>query len=121
MEGPVVLEKDPISIAVRIAESFESELHAFIYDNRLVDSRVVQKLIALSGYDNYIARFAKGHIIVYYLNPIVVRKKCRYEKCADVEEGKIRECLEKCTIRTLHEIARGLGNSIRDLAKNLEV
>ncbi|MCE4600120.1 MAG: hypothetical protein F7C38_00945 [Desulfurococcales archaeon] len=114
------MERDPVAIALRMAESFESELKAFIYDNRLIDSRIVQRLIALSGYDSYVKRFAKDHIIVFYLDPAVVRKKCLYEECSEAGSDGARECLERCIMESLGEISRGLASSIRELAGSIE-
>lgn len=111
---------DPREIAERMARSFSSDLKAFIYDNRLVDSRVVERLIALSGFDSYIDRYAEGNIVTYYINPSKIKRKCHYEKCSDKPLESLASCISECLASELERVSREVADTILEVARNLK-
>ncbi|MCE4622609.1 MAG: hypothetical protein F7B19_04775 [Desulfurococcales archaeon] len=114
------MKNDPREIAVRMAESFSSDLRAFIYDNKLIDSRIVKRIIGLSGFDAYIDRHAEGNIVVYYINPYKIRKKCLYEKCVDQPTESVKTCISKCIAQEMERVSRDLAETIIDIANSLQ-
>lgn len=107
-------------IAERMARSFSSDLKAFIYDNRLVDSRIVERLIALSGIDSYVDRYAEGNIVAYYIDPSKIKKKCHYGKCSDRPLESLPSCISECLAKELDNISKNIVDAVLDVARNLK-
>ncbi len=120
-EYKLTLERDPVAIASRMVESFTSDLRAFVFDRNLIDSRIVDRIVSLSGYDGVLARHAQGTIIIYYIDTRKIRKKCLYEKCIDEDAEAQRKCLNLCTRSEINKIVDDLVISIIDIAKNLDL
>lgn len=114
------METEAKKIAERMVESFTSDLKAFIFDNKLVDSRIVEKIITLSGFEAYISRHAEGSIIAYFINPYKVRRKCLYEMCGDKPSELVKACINKCVEREMEKISRDLANTIIEVANSLQ-
>ena len=112
-------EKDPVKIAMRIIKSFSSSLKAFVFDKNLVDTRIVDRLVSLSGYDGIFSRHAQGNIVVYYVDRRKLRRKCLYERCIDEKPEERWKCINFCTLAEEDRIIREFSKSIMDIAKNL--
>ena len=114
-------ERDPIKIASRIIKSFNSGLKAFVFDKNLVDTRIVDRLVSLSGYDGILNRHAQGNIIVYYIDRKKLRRKCIYEKCIDAKLEERWKCINSCVLAEENQIIRDFSKSLIDIANNLNL
>ncbi len=115
------LERDPVKIAMRIVKSFNSSLKAFVFDKNLVDTRIVDRLIGLSGYDGILSRHAQGSIIVYYIDRRKLKRKCLYEKCIDEKPEERWKCINSCMLAEEDQVIRDFSKSVIDIAKNLNI
>ncbi len=113
-------ETNPLRIAERMIKSLKSNLHAFIFDRNIIDSRIVDRIIGLSGYEGIINRHAQGTIIVYYIDPVKIRRRCLYEKCADEKNEYRSTCVNRCVREETSRISKELAEAIAEIAKNLE-
>ncbi len=110
---------DHTEIARRMIESLSSDLHAFIIDKDLVDTKIVQKIITISGIDVYIRKFARENIIIYVLDTPRIKRKCMYEECIDEKKENLNSCLDKCFVESLRKVTNEIINSISETLKSL--
>ena len=112
---------DPKEIAERMANSFESDLHAFVFDQTIVDPNIVGRLVALSGADHYLQKYHKNNIIIYTIKFRLIESRCRQVECREVEPERRRICVAKCLYTSMEQIARTVASSIREAARMIEV
>ncbi len=110
---------DPIEVARRMAESISSDLHAFIFSNKLVDSGMVKRIIALAGVDRLLERYARGEIIVYYVKRDPIFSKCMHDDCADASSESKEACVADCFARSIEEVSRRAAESIIEAGKTI--
>ncbi len=112
--------RDPREVARRMAESLRSDLYGFVFSPSIIDSGVVSKLVALSGSEKYLTRYARGNVIVYAIRRDIVRAKCRYEECGDAPRESRDACLADCFIKTMRELADMIAKSILEAGEVIE-
>lgn len=111
---------DRMEVAKRIAESFKSDLKAFIFDKTLVDSRVVETIIHLSGFDNYIESQGRGNIVAHYISTRKIRRMCLYGDCANASNEEVGRCLADCMARIIESISSDIADTVLEVAKNMK-
>jgi len=83
-------------LAERVSKSL-AKLGAFIVDNRILDSSLVDSLLSSLGVSSLLSKATLGDITVYYVDTSKFRRKCIYEKCstdnAVLREACVRDCL----------------------------
>mgnify|MGYP001770621199 CR=1 FL=1 len=97
---------------MRIIKSLES-LGAFIFDNRVIDDKVVENMLSNHGVLGLLTKATLGNIVVYYIDVNKFRRKCIYEKCS-MEDVSMREsCLRECLMSMKKEVIRAIIEALK--------
>ncbi len=106
-------------IGRRMIKSFASPLSAFVFDIRLVDSEAVSRIIALSGIENFVSKYAYNNIIIYYINLNKIIELCKREDCRGVSPEKRRACVSSCSVKKINIIKNNIIKSIYESIESM--
>jgi len=113
---------DPREIGERFARSLRSDLKAFIFDKNLVDQKVVDRIIMVSGIDSVVRRtVVGGEVLVYYISPQLVRRRCQQDDCRDVPPEHKRACIDRCFRRLMDTLAEEAAKSILEALDSMNI
>ena len=104
----------------RVAESFGSELQAFVYDTRIVDDEEVKGIISRLGVGGLLARWEEDGVAVYYIDRRRLAQRCFYEECSSLEGVARDRCIEHCVQATMAKLAESISRSILELSESIE-
>ncbi|MEB3844474.1 MAG: hypothetical protein LRS48_02180 [Desulfurococcales archaeon] len=110
---------DIYEIGKRMIKSFASPLSAFVFDVRLIDSEAVSRIIALSGIENLVSKYAHNNIIIYYIDLNKIIELCRREDCRAVGPEKRRACVSSCSVKKLDIIKNNIIKSIYESIESI--
>jgi len=114
--------EDPREIGERFARSLRSDLKAFIVDKNLVDQKVIERIIMISGIDSVVRRtVVGGEVLVYYISPRLVRRRCQQDECRDVPPEHKRACIDRCYRRLIDTLAEEAAKSILEALDSMEL
>ncbi len=89
----------------RLARSLTS-IGAFVFDRKLINSELVESILANLGISGLLSKAVMGDVVVYYVDVRLFRRKCLYEKCS-MEDVIVREaCLKECLMAMEREVVR---------------
>jgi hypothetical protein len=92
-------------IRLRLIKSL-SNLGAFIFDKRLIDSSSVESILSSFGVSSLLSRADIGDLVIYYVDTSRFKRKCLYEKCS-MEDATSRDaCLRECLMSLEREVIR---------------
>ncbi len=110
---------DPREIVNRLIEGLTSSLGVVVFDNRLVDSSVVDNLIKISGIDQIIDKYYEKNLIIYTININKIEFLCKKVECGGVGAEKLRPCLSSCIIDKIKEIKIKIKNDLIEAVNSI--
>lgn len=109
-----------MSVPRRVAESFRSEIQAFVYDTRIVDDGEVKSVISRLGVGGLLARWEENGVAVYYIDRRRLAQRCFYEECSGLEGVARDRCIEHCVQVTMAKLAESISRGVMELSESIE-